>query len=116
MAFGRNWLSVTLLLALAGSATAMAGAEAEGPDSQGVGSNGGKNSDALEVPLSVTAVDANALTRFRIETPQDLPTLTTSLTFGSQVLYGAPYIRGIGSDTTTLGTESSVALYVDGVY
>jgi iron complex outermembrane recepter protein len=69
-----------------------------------------------DVPISVSVVSAAQVENLGIISSQDVALLTPGLTFGSEVLYGQPYIRGVGSSLTTLGTESSVAMYIDGVY
>ena len=75
-----------------------------------------REATAREVPLSLAALPADLLDTFNIENIQNLAQLSPGVTFGTIVVYGQPYIRGIGSDLTTPGSEASVALYVDGVY
>jgi iron complex outermembrane receptor protein len=69
-----------------------------------------------DVPISVSVLSTDQINDLGLTSSQNVALLTPGLTFSSQVLYGLPYIRGVGSSLTTLGTESSVALYIDGVY
>lgn len=69
-----------------------------------------------DVPISVTAVGEALINSGGLIQIQDVSMLAPSLVPGSQVGYGQPYIRGVGSNIVTVGTESSVALYVDGIY
>jgi iron complex outermembrane recepter protein len=72
-----------------------------------------------DVPISITALSSSALENAGIASTMDLSELTPGLVSppslsGNQAL--TPFIRGIGSATAIAGYESSVALYVDGVY
>jgi iron complex outermembrane receptor protein len=69
-----------------------------------------------KIPVAVVSFDAEALTAANIRTAEELGRLTPGLTMtrGDRTL--TPYLRGVGSDVNTIGFESSVAVYVDGVY
>ena len=69
-----------------------------------------------KVPVSVSAFDAAKLAAANIRDGSDLGKLTPGLviTHGDRNL--TPYLRGVGSDVNPVGFESSVAVYVDGVY
>ena len=69
-----------------------------------------------DVPISVTALAASALDDSGVDQLTDLQFVSPGLTTSNQVLFGLPYMRGLGSDITSGGSEPSVALHVDGVY
>jgi iron complex outermembrane receptor protein len=69
-----------------------------------------------DVPITVTAVDQAAIDSQGLTQVESLALVNSSFVPGTQIGYGQPYIRGVGSSIVTPGTESSVALYVDGIY
>ncbi len=69
-----------------------------------------------DVPIAITALNADALDKAGVNNLQDLERVTPGLQLP---LYGGflrPSIRGISSGLSTLNDSSNVALYVDGVY
>jgi iron complex outermembrane recepter protein len=69
-----------------------------------------------QVPISITALNADALDKAGVNNLQDLERVTPGLQLP---LYGGflrPSIRGISSGLSTLNDSSNVAVYVDGVY
>ena len=72
-----------------------------------------------EVPIAVSAFDANALRQQQVYNVEDLssiaPDLQISKSQGS-ANSAAVYIRGIGQDTSTILNENGVGIYIDGVY
>jgi len=99
---------------------------------QQAGSNAGNGaSDALDevvviaqrrqerlqdVPISVTALSAPQLQSRGVVSTNDLTMVTPGLTMTETSSFVQPFIRGIGSLTTSVGDQSSVATYIDGVY
>jgi iron complex outermembrane receptor protein len=77
-----------------------------------------KRSESLQkVPVAVTAFSGAALESRGLTNIVDM----ASITPGLQLLSGgggivAPFLRGIGNTSNSVGNESSVAVYVDGVY
>jgi iron complex outermembrane receptor protein len=69
-----------------------------------------------DVPISVTAVTDASIQAQGITQVENLALVNSSFVPGTQIGYGQPYIRGVGSSIVTPGTESSVALYIDGIY
>ena len=72
-----------------------------------------------DVPISITALSSSALENAGVTNVLQLAQLTPGLVLppslsGGQAL--TPFIRGIGAVTSVAGFESSVAVYVDGVY
>jgi iron complex outermembrane receptor protein len=68
------------------------------------------------VPLSVTAVTADAAMRRGVVDTQSLQNSVVGLDISRQVNTAIPFIRGIGNTAGTAGNEPSVASYVDDVY
>jgi iron complex outermembrane recepter protein len=70
----------------------------------------------LDVPIAITAHNAESLDKAGVSNLQDLERVTPGLQLP---LYGGflrPSIRGISSGLSTLNDSSNVAIYVDGVY
>lgn len=67
-----------------------------------------------EVPMSVTAVSGEQLTRLGIQDTSDLVKITSGLNFNTTA-YGAPVftIRGVGFQDTALASSPTVSVYVD---
>ena len=111
--------AATVALCVSGGAMAQ---NAIADDAAGVGLNeivvtANKRAENLQkVPVSVSAFDATKLAAANIRDGSDLGKVTPGLviTHGDRNL--TPYLRGVGSDVNPVGFESSVAVYVDGVY
>lgn len=69
-----------------------------------------------DVPVAVTAVAAETLSRSGLNTTEDLQLITPGLVSTSVNGSSQTYIRGVGNQSSIIGGESSVATYVDGVY
>jgi iron complex outermembrane receptor protein len=69
-----------------------------------------------EVPVAVTAVSTEALTTSGVEQVRSLNQLVPGFNGGRNQNVMQPSIRGVGSSGTSVGDESNVAVYVDGVY
>lgn len=72
-----------------------------------------------EVPLSITAFDADALKDRNIQSVYDVATFTPNFSFSRNVVgrrLDAPAIRGQFSPLNNFGSEGNVAFFVDGVY
>ncbi len=69
-----------------------------------------------DVPISVTAITSDALSRANVFGVTDLPKLAPGLNIDAGVGVALPFLRGVGNPSNVLGNESSVAFYVDGVY
>ena len=74
-----------------------------------------RSQNALDVPISLAAFGPEALENMGINSTQDLTTAVPGLNFSVQGLFAQPVIRGISTQGST-GTDSSVAMYIDGVY
>jgi len=112
--------ALATLLSLAVPTVSMAADVAVEPDENVVGEvvvTAQRREESLqEVPVSVTAMSAEKLANSNVLTSQELDVLTPGLLTTTVNGSSQTFIRGVGSQSTVLGTESSVATYVDGVY
>ena len=69
-----------------------------------------------QVPITITVVSGDALAKQGIFDTTSLGAAVPGLIFTREGNNGTPYIRGVGTSTVGPGSESSVAVYVDGVY
>ena len=69
-----------------------------------------------QVPISISAIDAPALTTAGVSSTISLAKVTPGLVAVSQGFNFSVAIRGISSTGNAVGDETNVALYVDGVY
>lgn len=69
-----------------------------------------------EVPVAISAFTAATLEQKGITTTDDLSIVTPGLQAGRQTSSSTPYLRGVGTQSAAAGDESSIAMYVDGVY
>jgi iron complex outermembrane receptor protein len=69
-----------------------------------------------DVPISITALSGKQLENTGIVDSQQLSEVTPGLNFSNRGGFAQPFIRGIGTESVSNGDESSVAVYVDGVY
>lgn len=96
------------------------------PDDDAVNAGGGlaeivvtaqRRAESLQsVPISVTAVTADKLEASGITSTQDLPNVAPGLIMTNVRNTVTPYLRGIGTQAGTAGTEGAIAVYIDGVY
>lgn len=68
------------------------------------------------VPIAVTALSGDTITKTNLTNNQQLDVVTPGLVTTTVQGSSQPYIRGVGSQSTVAGTESTVAQYVNGVY
>ena len=71
-----------------------------------------------EIPVAITAVSEERLNQFGLESMTDLEAMTPQLSVfrAGNGSAASVQIRGIGSTTTSIGIEQSVAVMIDGVY
>ncbi len=72
--------------------------------------------NAVDVPISITALSQEQLTTANVQSLGDIQKLTPALRFDYQTGFAQPTIRGIGTGITTSGGGSNVGIYVDGFY
>ena len=69
-----------------------------------------------DVPLTVTAITSEALAASGVSGISSLQSAIPSVAITQSVNTAQPFIRGIGSSVGNANAESSVAIYLDGVY
>lgn len=69
-----------------------------------------------DVPISIQAFSEEALRDSGVNKVEDLALVTPGLVMTKQLLSNTPYIRGVGNPDASVGSESPVSMYVDGVY
>ena len=67
-----------------------------------------------EVSAAVTAVGMDRLQSAQINNLEDLQAIVPSITLGNDFNMAKIFIRGVGANTSTTGSETGVALHVDG--
>jgi iron complex outermembrane receptor protein len=70
----------------------------------------------VDVPITISAIDAQQLATANVQDLRDISQLTTSVRFDNQAGFFQPTIRGIGTAVTTSGGGSNVGIYIDGFY
>jgi len=71
---------------------------------------------AVDVPITIAAIDAQQLVTANVQNLSDIAQLTPSLRFDYQTGFYQPSVRGIGTAVTTSGGGSNVGIYIDGFY
>lgn len=71
---------------------------------------------AQSVPISITALSADRLSKAGLDGVRDIAMVTPGLNMEMRSNVFIPYIRGIGAQDTSGGQEASVSIYIDGVY
>jgi iron complex outermembrane receptor protein len=112
----KGWLFVGCAAgALSLSGTALA--QDDGTSIQEIVVTAQRRAERLEdVPMSVTAISAEAVESRGIRNLQDLGQITAGVQIGFQGSFTYPAIRGVSSATTGVGFENNVAVYIDGYY
>lgn len=72
--------------------------------------------DAQRTPQTINLIPEAALDRAAVSDTVNLQYLVPGFSFKTNSVLGQPYLRGIGSDIISAGTEPSVATYIDGIY
>ena len=75
-----------------------------------------REANVQRVPISISVLASDQLSDSVVTDTMDLQFHVPGYVFKTNTVLGQPYLRGVGSDLITAGAESSVALYVDGVY
>ena len=69
-----------------------------------------------DVPVSVTAFDAELLQKSGVTDTRALTQVIPNMVFSRVNSSVQPYVRGIGTRNANVGDEANVATYIDGVY
>jgi iron complex outermembrane receptor protein len=74
------------------------------------------SADIQSIPMAVSAVSNDHLTRLGTRTIEQAVSLLPAVTFTQNSTYGQLSIRGIGTNLVNAGNDPSSAMYIDGVY
>lgn len=108
-------LATTAILAPTG-ALAQAEAPASGAAVEEIVVTAQRREERLQdVPISISAFSQGQLERANISSAQQLTQITPSLNMTQSSFSPQPTIRGIGTRGVTVGDESVVPIYIDGV-
>ncbi len=69
-----------------------------------------------DVPISITAISGEALTKGGVLQSTDLGTVVPGMQVQIAGAFAQPTVRGIGTTVTSAASDPNVALYIDGVY
>jgi iron complex outermembrane receptor protein len=69
-----------------------------------------------DVPISITAIGAEALANANVQQLGEIAKLTPALRFDYTAAFAQPTIRGVGTPNVTSGGGANVGIYVDGFY
>lgn len=75
-----------------------------------------RNQQLQDVPISITALTGETLSETGVSGTERLSQVTPGLNYTRNRFFSQPYVRGVGSSSTSIGDEPSIATYVDGVY
>jgi len=70
----------------------------------------------VDVPITITTIDAAQLDAAHVQTLGDIASLTPALRFDTDGTFVQPTIRGVGTLLATSGGGANVGIYVDGFY
>jgi iron complex outermembrane receptor protein len=73
-----------------------------------------RSQNLQDVSASVTALGSERLQTSRVATVEDLQVLVPTVSFGQDFNMAKIFIRGIGQNTSTAGSEPAVSLHIDG--
>jgi len=75
-----------------------------------------RSESAQSVPISITALSGEQLSASGVTSLPDIAQVTPGLQFQAIGAVSVPFLRGVGAAVSAAGSESTVALMVDGVY
>jgi iron complex outermembrane receptor protein len=75
-----------------------------------------RSQNLQDVPISITAIDADTLQRRSVSGTLDLQSVIPGFQSSQVTSAATPALRSLGSTEPSPGNEGSVALYVDGIY
>ncbi len=75
-----------------------------------------REESAQDVPIAIPTLSADAMTDVNVSSAQSLTVAVPGLIVQQQAGGLTPFIRGVGSLDVSAGQESSIAMYIDGVF
>lgn len=113
MAIGLPLASIMLALGQTAYADEAPAAKAEG---EIIVTAQRRSENLRDVPMAIAALSADQLSKSGISSTADLAKASPSVTIPQYGGFMQPSIRGISSAGASLGDNSNVAMYVDGIY
>ncbi len=111
--------ATALAVALAWSPTAAMAQNGAGPtraDDEIIVTAQRRDEKSLDVPVSVTSLNAAALETANVQDLSDIAKITPGLRFDFAGGYSQPTIRGVGTAVVSSGAVGNVGIYIDGFY
>src|SRR5262245_59007845 len=115
-ALARLLLSCASCAALCARADPSATAEAPRQLEEVVVTAQHRTEDSQTIPLSIVSLSAKELQNSGVLSSVSLSQAVPGLIFMHAANNATPFIRGVGSTTSSVGSESAVATYIDGIY
>ena len=75
-----------------------------------------READVFDIPIATSTFTGSEIENSGVVHLVDLPLVEPSFSVSAPAGWLQPFIRGVGTNTAGLGTYSSVAMYIDGVY
>ncbi|VAW74567.1 Outer membrane receptor proteins, mostly Fe transport [hydrothermal vent metagenome] len=72
--------------------------------------------DPQDLPMTIDVLSAEELDASGLNNTLELQNKIPGFSFKTNVVLGQPYLRGVGSDIISAGSDASVATFIDGVY
>ncbi|MEW8185263.1 MAG: Plug domain-containing protein [Candidatus Thiodiazotropha endolucinida] len=72
--------------------------------------------DIQKIPMTVNVLSDEDLSAQGTARSFDIQHQVTGFDFKSNTALGQPYLRGVGTDVISSGSDTSVATFVDGIY
>lgn len=111
------WLLAASSLVLGATPAFAQTAEDEGPSVGEIFVTAQKREERLQdVPITVTTMTASQLENAGMGSSRDLAQVTPGLVVAQQTVVTQPVLRGVGTRGVGPGDESTVPIYIDGVY
>ncbi|MFM6931963.1 MAG: TonB-dependent receptor [Novosphingobium sp.] len=105
------------IAAVAAPAFAQAADEADGiNDGEIVVTAQRRSEKSVDVPITITAINASQLETANVQNLADISKLTPALRFDNAGGWFQPTIRGVGTPVATSGGGANVGIYVDNFY
>jgi iron complex outermembrane recepter protein len=123
-----SWRSLLFLIVVASMTNAVLANNTDAPAPSGdQGAGSGELSEVVvtankvggdlqRVPISAVTIDSKAMVELNVHSLDDMQVVAPSLVYNNFTGVAQAYIRGIGTNQSYAGLESSVATYLDGVY
>ncbi len=115
-AHAKKLLAISIAIATSSSLTSAQPDSSKGTFEEIVVTAQRRSELAVDVPISITAIDAEQLNNSNVQQLGDIARLTPGIRFDKIGANAQPTIRGVGTAVVVAGAGSNVALYTDGFY